>query len=119
MVFLDCIQIVPQIDIFVRSGWANVLAGSWRDAADLGAWWSSSAADTSDRAWRPYIQQSQLNLNTNANRYHGLPLRWFCRGGVPIFDIYIFLITSLIQYSGSGGGKPRNNWYGTTGRRRQ
>ncbi len=118
MVFLDCIQIVPQIDIFVRSGWANVLAGSWRDAADLGAWWSSSAADTSDRAWRPYIQQSQLNLNTNANRWHGLPLRWFLpRWGADLL-ICIPPLTSLIQYSGSGGGKRTNGYLDRLKKRR-
>lgn len=100
MVFLDCIQIVPQIDIFVRSGWANVLAGSWRDAADLGAWWSSSAADTSDRAWRPYIQQSQLNLNTNANRWHGLPLRWavYAAAGCRSFGNFILHTLTVLPY---------------------
>ena len=84
----------------MRSGWANILAGSWRDAADLGAWWSSSAADTSDRAWRPYIQQSQLNLNTNANRWHGLPLRWavYAAAGCRSFGNFILHTLTVLPY---------------------
>lgn len=109
MVFLDCIQIVPQIDIFVRSG------GIYFDDGTVGGPHSGGMGDT-NRTWssRSGAATDAYDLNFNAadvhpswgprNRYHGLPLRWFCRGGVPIFDIYIFLITSLIQYSGSGGG---------------
>ena len=74
--FLDCIQIVPQIDIFVRSG------GIYFDDGTVGGPHSGGMGDT-NRTWssRSGAATDAYDLNFNAadvhpswgprNRYHG------------------------------------------------
>ena len=74
---------------FVRSG-AVVLAytaGTFRLAGLIGYEWSSRVSPSSNTLayWFEFnATESRPSWGPN-NRYNGLPLRWFCRGGVPIF----------------------------------
>jgi hypothetical protein len=77
MVFLDCIQIVPQIDIFVRSGFIYLPGASgaaFRSAVIRGGYWSSrgGAATT---AYYLQIETSAVKPSIGPNsRYHGFSL---------------------------------------------
>lgn len=89
MVFLDCIQIAPQIDNFVRSGVVDltVSAGTLRNAGRFGYEWSSRTSPSNNTLayWFEFNATESRPSWSPYDRYVGLPLRWFCRGGVPIF----------------------------------
>lgn len=94
MVFFDCIQIVPQIDIFVRSGHIALthIDSTFRTVGLVGYAWSSYATSVLANGtvvpsgYRLYFHGTGVNPSGGPDyRAFGLPLRWFCRGGVPIF----------------------------------
>lgn len=76
-------------DYFVRSGNVNLAntAGTFRNAGNIGYEWSSRTSPSNNTLayWFEFnATESRPSWGPN-NRYNGLPLRWFCRGGVPIF----------------------------------
>ncbi len=76
MVFLDCIQIVPQIDIFVRSGDIYLPAtGTFRDAGQYGYWWSSRSYSTVTDAYRLGFHATIVSPSLSLARWYAFPLR--------------------------------------------
>ena len=98
----------------MRSGNVNLAntAGTFRNAGNIGYEWSSRTSPSSNTLayWFEFnATESRPSWGPN-NRYNGLPLRWFLpRWGADLL-ICIPPLTSLIQYSGSGGGKRTNGY---------
>ena len=74
MVFLDCIQIVLQIDNFVRSGDLDLPKGN-RYASYISDYWTSRAYSSASYAYNLHYNAYNVDPSSNSYRWYGFSLR--------------------------------------------